>query len=262
MIKKELEERPQLHFFTPIKRNDARIAEYSMLEYEGVLKGIGANVYYKKSAIKEGRFLYAFKECKTASQEEASYASRAKKKAFDPEEYEKKSKTFGVIAFESDQDLDPQTAYLCYDGRWQLELVFARYKSDLCLDRTDVQGDFSVIGSEFVNFISTVATCRIIRKAIKAGQLEKMSYGDLMDDLSCAWRLADAPEPPKSDDGHWVHTLKLVFEELEALGLSEPPPKPEPKKRGQQPKVKAEAEQQPKRPRGRPRKNPLPEEGL
>jgi len=49
-----------------------------------------------------------------------------------------------------------------------MELVFNRYKSDECLDKTNVQGDFSVIGSELINFILTVVICRIIRKAKSA----------------------------------------------------------------------------------------------
>ena len=146
--------------------------------------------------------------------------------------------------------------YQCYNDRWLLELVFNRYKSDECLDHTDCQGDFSVIGSEFINFLSTVATCRIIRKAEKANLLDKMSYAELMDDLSSAWRLADSPMEPSTDDGYWVHTLQTVFVELEALGLSKPIPKPEPKKRGRKPKPKDSADLKPKRPRGRPRKNP------
>ena len=165
-----------------------------------------------------------------------------------------------MIVFESDQDLDPKTAYQCYDDRWLLELVFNRYKSDDCLDKTNVQGDFSVIGSEFVNFITTVMTCRIIRKATRADLLHKMSYGDLMDDLSSAWRKADAPQKPKTDDGYWVHTLQIVFEELEALGLSDPVHKPEPKKRGRK-KKEPEASKN-KRPRGRPRKDAKPSVGL
>ena len=137
-------------------------------------------------------------------------------------------------------------------------MVFNRYKSDECLDHTDVQGDFSVIGSEFINFISTVATCRIIRKAQNAGLLEKISYGELMDDLASAWRRTDAPDEAATDDGYWVHTLQLVFDELEALGLSKPVPKPAPKKRGRKPKPKDETEQKPKRKRGRPRKDSFP----
>jgi len=242
-IKEELNERPDLHFLTPIKRNDTRIANNNMLDFEGVLSGLNDHVVYKKAAIKGGRYLYAYKSSKKARAEEASYlARRERKKDFASEKYSKKQELFGVIVFESDQDLDPQTAYACYDDRWLLELVFNRYKSDECLDKTNVQGDFSVIGSEFINFISTVLTCRLIKKAREAGLLDEMSYGDLMDDLNSAWRMVDAPDAPETGDKYWVHTLKTVFEELEALGLSKPIPQPEPKKRG--------------RPRGRPRKNP------
>jgi hypothetical protein len=97
----------------------------------------------------------------------------------------------------------------------------------------------------------------MIRKARTAGLLEKMSYGDMMDDLSSAWRRVDAPQKPASDDGYWIHTLNTVFDELEALGLSTPAPKPAPKKRGRP--CKGTEASKPKRPRGRPRKNPLPD---
>ncbi len=255
-ISDELAERPDLHFLTPIKRNDSRIANNNMLAFEGVLSGIGDHVLYKKKGIKGGRFLYAYRSAHKAAIEEATFlARREDKNDYNPATYEKKRELFGVIVFESDKDLDPRTAYLCYDDRWLLELVFNRYKNDECLDRTNVQGDFSVIGSEFINFISTVITCRLIRKAREAELLKLMSYGDLMDDLNSAWRKVDAPEEPATNDNGWVHTNVGVFEELEALGLSKPIPKPEPKKRGR--KKKESVESKPKRPRGRPRKNPI-----
>ena len=83
-----------------------------------------------------------------------------------------------------------------------------------------------------------------------------------MDDLSSAWRRTDAPSEPRSGDGYWVHTLKGVFEELEALGLSIPEPKPEPKKRGRKPKPRDPEAVKPKRPRGRPRKDTNQSVGL
>lgn len=257
-IKEELAGRPDLHFLTPIKRNDVRIANNGMLSFDGVLEGMGEHILYKKCSIKGGRYLYSFKSAKKAAAEEAAYlARREKKNDFTSDGYAKKQSVFGVIVFESDLDLEPKTAYQCYDDRWLLELVFNRYKSDECLDKTNVQGDFSVIGSEFINFIATVATCRMLRKARSANLLEGMSYGDLMEDLNSSWRMTDAPEPPTSDDRYWVHTLNVVFEELEALGLSIPISKPAPKKRGR-PRKKPETEK-PKRPRGRPRKHPLPD---
>lgn len=255
-IKAELDDRPELHFLTPIRRNDVRIADNDMLAFEGVLEGIEANVVYKKSKIKGGRYLYAFRDARKASLEDNTYLSNAQKRnTFSPEKYAKKKAVFGVMVLESDLNLDPLTAYKCYDDRWLLELVFNRYKNDECLDHTDAQGDFSVIGNEFINFISTVATCRMIRRIEQTDLLKKMSYGELMDDLSSAWRRVDAPAEPATDDNGWVHTNLGVFEELEALGLSKPMPKPEPKKRGRKPKPKDQTEQKPKRPRGRPRKN-------
>lgn len=253
-IRKELEERPDLHFLTPIKRNDVRIANNGMLAFDGVLTGIDDHVLYKKLSIQGDRYLYAYRSAKKAAAEEASYlARRAKQKDFQPNEYEKKRRTFGVIVFESDQDIDPRTAYLCYDDRWLLELVFKRYKSDECLDKTGVQGDFSLLGSEFINFISTVLTCRMLRKAQETGLLEKVAYGELLDDLSSSWRMIDSPKEPSTDDGFWVHTLGYVFDELEALGLSKPTPKRMAKKRGRPRKISAG--NKPSRPRGRPRKN-------
>jgi hypothetical protein len=251
-----LKERPELHFLTPIKRNDKRIADNSMLAFEEVLEGIiDTRVVSKKCAVEGGSFLYSFKDTKRAAAEDAGYLANAEKKHnFNPADYARKKETFGVIVFESDQDLPAKTIYFCSDDRWMLELVFARYKNDECLDKTNVQGDFSLIGSEFINFISTVATCRILRRARAAGLLAGMSYGELMDDLSSAWRMKDAPEPPSSVDSYWVHTLNYVLTELEALGLSVPASKPIPKKRGR-PK-KDVSELAPKRPRGRPRKKP------
>lgn len=61
-------------------------------------------------------------------------------------------------------------------------------------------------------------------------------------------------------DGCWVHTLQIVFEELEALGLSEPVHKPEPKKRGR--KKKEPEVSKTKHSRGRPRKDANQSVGL
>jgi len=255
-IKAELKDRLELHFLTPIKRNDVRIGSNNMLNFEGALIGLGAHVLYKKANIKDGRFLYAFKNSRRAAAEETAYlASAEKHKNFDQEKYIKCKDLFGVIVFESDHDMPPETAYLCYDDRRLLELVFKRYKNDECLDKTNVQGDFSVIGSEFINFITTLVTCRVIRKARIAGLLKKMTYGELIDDLSSAWRKVDAPTPPISDDSYWVHTYSSGFGVLEALGLSTPTIEHEPKKRGR-PRINPVPI--PKRPRGRPKKNTVP----
>ncbi len=223
-----------------------------MLSFDGLLTGIEGHVVYTKRQIQGGRYLYAFKdERKAAAEEVSSLANAEKEGTFSQEIYAKKKEVFGVIVLESDQDMEAKTAYLCNADHWLIELIFNPYKSDECLDHAGVQDDYSVIGREFINFLSTVATCRIVQKAQEAGLLGKMSFGELMDDLSSAWRKADAPAEPSSNDNGWVHTMQIVFDEPEALRLSKPVPKPEPKKRGRKPKPMDQAEQSPKRPRGR-----------
>ena len=239
MIRKELESCPDLHYLTPIRRNDRRIADNNALAFDGVLKGIGKDVLYSKRRIKkDGTWLYAFRDVSTASKEEHGFVRNSAAEDFDAEKYLRKRDSFGTVVFESDEDMDPAVAYGSYSDRWLLELVFDRYKNDECLDSTRVQDDFSLIGSEFVNFIATAVTCRILNKARDAKVLEDMTYGDMMEDLSEAWRKADAPEDPSSDDGDWIHALPESLRILEALGLSKPAPVP------------------PKRKRGRPRKHP------
>ena len=254
-ITEELSEHPDLHFLTPIKRNDKRVSDNDMLTFDGMVEGIDRQVLCKKAQIKGGRFLYSFRDRSKAEAEEYSLLKRmSRDKGFSQEDYYGARDSFGTIVFLSDLDMEPKTAYLCYAERWKLELVFGRYKNDDCLDCTNVQGDFSVYGEEFVNFIATIITSRLVEKAERSGLLDDNTFGDLMDDLSSAWRLIDAPKEARSDDDGWVHALAFVKSELEILGLSTPPAKPEPKKRGRKPKDKSVVEK-PKRPRGRPRKN-------
>jgi len=225
----------ELHYLTPLKRSDTRITKYAMLQFDGVVRNIRENVLCRKVKIGEGSFLYAFKDSWTEYKEKRSYLEHAAKKdSFSADAYYSKEESFGVIVLESDLDLTPEKAYLCYKDRWKLEVVFKRYKSDISLYTTNVQTDFSVIGSEFVNLLSTIMTCRIVKKATAAQLLEKMTYDDLLDDLSSAWRKTSSQETPKSTDAGWVHTIGKVKEELELLGLSTPaaPPITEKKKRG------------------------------
>ena len=161
--------------------------------------------------------------------------------------------------------MDVEAAYACYAERWKLELVFKAYKSDDCLDRTSVHGDFSVYGSEFVNFVSTVITCRIINAGLSAGLFEQMTYGELLEDLNSVWRKIDAPQDklPQQDDAFWVHALPKDLELLVRLNLCTPAEKLAPKKSGR-PVGSKNRNSEPseavvKRPVGRPRKNPAPD---
>ena len=250
-----LKNNPDLHYMLPIKSNDKRINKYNMTSFDGIIKGIKDIVYYKKVKC-DNIYLYSFRNQSDANEQANAYGNKKKKdEIFDAEKYEKKCSLFGVIVFESDIDIDPKTAYKSYANRWMIELVFKKYKNDIDLSNTKVHANFSVIGSEFVNFISVLMTCRIVHLLENKDILDDMSYGSVLTFLRSSWRKIDAPAEASTDDGYWWNTNDNALKLLEKLDLSKPAPKPEPKKRGR-PRKEVPAEQAPKRPAGRPRKKP------
>lgn len=280
-IRKELDEYPDLHYLTPVKRNDARVNLYNMLSFDGVLKNMDRSIQFKVTQTKNHLYLYSFRDAARAALEEKNYFANAGQ--YNHEDYSEKKNRFGLIVFESDIEMDPEIAYSSYANRWKLEMVFRAYKQDDCLDKTGVQGDFSVYGLEFVNFICTLLTCRIMNKASDAGLLNEMSFANLLDDLNSAWRRTDCTihEKPMLQDGYWIHTIPKVEEILAKLDIALPNPdeeakkkelqkqkrdekkavlaeKNEPKHRGRPPKPVTEMPK-PKRPVGRPRVRPLPD---
>ena len=54
------------------------------------------------------------------------------------------------------------------------------YKSACGFDEPRVHDDYSVIGSEFFDFLSTLLTFRLIKSSDKARVLERMTYGKAM----------------------------------------------------------------------------------
>lgn len=262
-LDEDIRARPGLSYVTPLRRGSAKAAAaFGGKPAEGVLEGIAERVSWKKARSEDGTWLYWYRDSAKAAAEDAAYLDRSRRRggAFDPAEYEARREAFGTIALESDRDMDPLTAYLAYADRWLLELVFGLHKGNEELDACRVQGDFSVIGSELVNFVATNVTCRMVRRMRDAGLLEKETYGDVIDDLQSAWRMTSAGAgKPRSDDGLWVHALGPAMDKLERLGLSEPAPKPGPRKRGRKPNPDKRRKPKGTGKRGRPRKNPIPQ---
>ena len=213
-------ERPELHWLNPLKRNDKRIAENGMFEWEGILEGLDRDVKYRKADLGDGGFLYAFYDRRRAAKEERDWFRRQKGKEgkFDAEKARESDERFGTVVFESDLDMDPLTVWKSYEERWQIELVFDYYKQALDLDDTRVQSEDSVVGSEFVNFIAVTITTRVIKRFEEAGLLDKYSYGAIMEDL----RTLEIVRV--EEDGEWVfsRTTKRARELADRLGLEAP----------------------------------------
>ena len=261
-IRKLREASPELHYLVALKRDDKRVKTLGLLKMKEFLGGELKPILCSKAKADDNTWLYAFRDTARAQAEERTYLeNRQNKHSIDPEEYEKKRDTFGVLAFESDQDLPCQAVYETYKNRWLLELIFRQYKTGLEANQTRVQGDYSVIGSEFINFLCTIITSRMVKAEKEAGLLDELSYGSILEDLNEAWReVNEQHNDVHIEDQYWVHTTLETKSILAKLGLALAPAPEPPKKRGRKKKVMAEqVPATPKRPRGRPRIHPLPD---
>jgi len=227
-------ENPDLHYLNPIRRNATFIRTHRMLEFEGVLPDREGVSYKKAKAEGKGKWLYSFRDASRASAEDRGWLERAKAEGrYVHAEYEEARRSFGTIVLECDLDLDPGKVYRMYEERWEIELVMRYYKSACEFDETRVHGDYSVIGSEFCDFLASVLTFRLIKTFDKAGLLKKTNYSRVMSLLRRAKKVR------VGEDGDWrlVRINPKLETMLGTLGLAPEKGVPSRRKPGRPPKV-------------------------
>ena len=161
-------------YLIPLKQNSAFIKTYGMDNPSDVLDGYTeGTVLFKKVKMKNGKFLYSFRDPKTAYEQEVGYVQLGQsKKSFDSQKYEQKRSLFGLIVFKSKADLDPLKVYLAYAMRWDIEVLFNMYKNIMERDTVNVHTDYRVYATELVNFLSTVIRARV-KKLLTSTELSK-----------------------------------------------------------------------------------------
>lgn len=180
-IQDSLKNKENLHYLSPLRRNSTLIIEHDMYSYDGILNDEMDNIQYKKCSLKNGRFLYSYRNPKRAIKEENDYLkNRKRNNDYDNENYQKKDKSFGTVTFISDIDLTPQEAWDCYSKRWEIELVMRFYKHALEFDDTREHSTYSVYGSEFVDFLSETLTYRLLNKFKDTKLLEELTYSKIL----------------------------------------------------------------------------------
>ena len=248
---------PELHYLNPVKRNSKLIERHNMLDFTGILPGYEGITFRKEKCTGTDKWLYSFRNSGKAAKEEQDWLRRAKKnKTYSLEALREKQKTFGTIVLECDLDLPAETAYKAYDKRWEIEIVMRFYKSACEFDETHVQDDYSVIGSEFCDFLSTLLTFRLIKAFDRAHLLEDRTYKKIMSILTRA-------KKARLDGEDW-NLIRLnpsheeILQELGLLPKPEEPPKkipgrPKGSKNKSVVKEQASVPTEGKRKRGRPK---------
>lgn len=228
------EAHPDLHYLNPVKRNSKLIERHHMMDFTGLLDGFEGITFRKERCSGVNKWLYSFRDRKRAATEEGDWLRRAGKNGtYSLDELRKKQTVFGTVVLECDLDLTPEIAYKTYSSRWEIELVMRYYKSACEFDETRVHDDYSVIGSEFCDFLSTVLTFRLLASFDKAKILEKMPYKKAISVLTRAKKI-------RLQDGEWqlVRTTPSHVEILQKLDLLKAPDPLPKRKRGRPKKQK------------------------
>ena len=136
------------------------------------------------------------------------------------------------MVIESNIDMEPQDVGKAYEGRWLVELCIKFDKDEKEMDDTREHSDYSVIGSNFINYLASIMSSRMLNLFESSGVLEKNTYGDVM-------RLLQRLKKTRVGEGEWQvrRIAKVDVEEVQKLGLFDVPIVPsEPKKKRGRPK--------------------------
>lgn len=208
--KEYLKNHPNLHYLNPIRRNSKMIEKYNLYEYTGILQNYDNVTYKKVKCDNENKWLYSFRDANRASVEEKDWLKHTKKKGdYDNDTLRKKQQQFGTVILESDLDTTPEIIYKAYESRWEIEIVMRFYKSACEFDETRVHDDYSVMGSEFCDFLSTILTYRLINKFNKLNLLEKSTYKSIM-------KILEKAKKVKLENNEWK-LIKMNPSQIEVI---------------------------------------------
>ena len=230
----EFRDNPELHYLNPVKRNSKLAERHNLLDFNAILPGYDEITCRKEKCVGSDKWLYSFRDSHTAAKEEQDWLKRAKKDGtYDLQELRRRQRTFGTVVLECDLDIPSEVVYKAYSERWKIETVMRYYKSACEFDETRVQDDYSVIGSEFIDFLSTLLTFRLLNEFEKYNLLNTMTYKRIMSILQRAKKF-------RTENGNWqLIKINPSYEVmLQTLGLLPKPDEPPKKKRGRPRKVR------------------------
>ena len=194
-------------YLIPIKISSTLIHNYELdKKYTNHFK-YGEDSIRCKKVMADGKYYYAFKSTEMKSNQEKGYISKAfEKGSFDEDKYEKKSAKFGLIVFESNADLNLKDVYEAYQERWEIETVFNNYKNIIDRQEVNVQGNYRLFATEFINFISSIISLRIKNLLVKTKINEQYTQRQVMRFLSKVAKRRGTKNP-----NTWIDCARLEY---------------------------------------------------
>ncbi len=99
--------------------------------------------------------------------------------------------------------------YVAYKKRWEIELLFKQFKNVLEQNEANVQGNYRLLATEFINFLSSIMLCRIKNHLLNSGVLDNRTISETFRYLSKIIKKRKSRKREEWDD---VETLKYIKE--------------------------------------------------
>ena len=214
-MRKSIALKSNLKYLIPIKRNLKEIDKLHLLDFDAVIKSKEAVILCRKSSV-NNRFYYSFKNVQTTGKEAHGFLQKnCARKTIDTaaliKKYQKQENSFGTIVFESNLDFTPEEIYKMYEHRWDIEEVFRFYKNILEIDSVGVQQDTRLYGEEFINFLSTIITCRMRNHFDRQELFNDYSFRQIMLHLSKIKKVrSELTENQWCDSKHVSYIDKII----------------------------------------------------
>ena len=217
-----IRDRAGLGYLIPLERNRKIITTYHMLEMDTVIKSQDRSIPCRKCQLLDEEknpipiWLYSYKDPAIASEEEELYLTNHQDD-FNPEKYALEKQSFGTIVFQSNYDMDLARVYDIYQDRWQIESLFKFHKTGLDEDDTRMHSDSSAVGSEFINYLSTLMGSRMLKFFREHKEFHHLSYRRALEELRRYRKV-------RIEDGKWEdeRMTKKRTMMMESIGLKIP----------------------------------------
>lgn len=170
-----------------------------------------------KKILVDGKYYFCYRSTLTEFTQKKNFISRTYKKGvYDEKKLLEKEDLFGLIIFECNGDLNIKDIYISYKKRWEIELLFKQFKNVLEQNEGNVQGNYRIIATEFINFLSSIMLCRIKNYLLENGVLENKTIGQIFRYLS---KVMKKRKPRVREEWDDVETLKYIKELIKVLKI-------------------------------------------
>jgi len=179
---------PDMKFIMPLRRNselinyDMKLRSCFMYRDRGIRCGSTHHDRYK---------IYQFQDQSLMAEESNNFISMIVEGRKKQAQYEDASRMFGKISILSNVRDNPQSIYLMYKQREEIEQAFDAMKNELDNDKSYLRDDDSIRGYFFVSFLSLYLYYSIFVLIRAADLTDKVSVKDALLKFSRVYRITD-----------------------------------------------------------------------